>query len=548
MSVYNALSPSPTIPPSWRQLLRQMEHLAQFGGGVQVISGAQGAGKSTFLHEFTQQSSHGQQLILWTVIEEAWPGQALQNLLTALSIPVESGQSIGQSIVALRHFAQHLQRERQRVIVAVDDSDLLSDACLAGIVSVLQGAGEEGVGLHLVFFTQRSLAARLDRLQLIDVTVYDFELPSFTLPETTDLLNTYYSQIVQREAIAALTEIEVEDIWHSSQGMPGVAVTMAKEKWALGLLGKKRFFVKGFPLVHTLAAVALVGALGWVLWGREKPAQDTAIVTNLTPQVAPAPTAAIEMKKITPPTDTQEPARPESPEAALAAQIAHTQALKDAQQAPAPETPSAPPAPHKTEAATADTAKAEAPKAETAKPETLKAETAKTDPAKTKADPNKAEPPKAEPVKTEIAKTEAAAKPAKPEAVKAETAKTPVAKVEAPKAETPKASPKASAVSDTLDAKKLAALPASSFVLQLMYSTSLKKLQDTQAAAANKKDLSIYHTVREGKDVYILVAGLYPNANAAAAGVAQLPASQQAGKPWPKKLTLVHEELKAGRP
>ena len=98
-------------------------------------------------------------------------------------------------MVALRKYNQNLQRQKRRVVVAVDNADLLSDATLSGVVSVLQGGAEEGFGLHLVMFARESLADRLDALQLIDVSVYDFVLPCLSLQELTELLNGEYQDL-----------------------------------------------------------------------------------------------------------------------------------------------------------------------------------------------------------------------------------------------------------------------------------------------------------------------------------------------------------------
>ncbi len=524
MYAYDAPSLAPFIPSSWKQLLRQIEHLAQFGGAVQVISGAEGSGKTTFLGELVRQSPPAQDLVCWPVIEEAWTGQALQSLLAALGIETQSGQSMGQSIVSLRHYAQNLQRQKKRVVVAVDDSDLLTDASLAGVASVLQGGAEEGVGLHVIFFTQRSLAARLDRLQLIDVTVYDFELPSFTVQEIGELLAVHYEDIVQREAIRPLTRDDMQDIWQASHGMPGIAVTIAKEKWALGLLGKSRFSLGGFPFMHLLTLLLALAALYWVMWGRNTPPAEgqapSGIVTNLTPQVTPASSTAatinstpppIEMKKIetpatpaegaaaAPETAAPETARPDSPAAALAAQVAETQALKQ-QQAAA-----------KAEAAT----KPEAVKAEAIKPESPKPETPKPAPKTAPKVPAAEDPP--------MMPSPAKAPPAKSAAVSVDDN-----------------------ASWVVGSKKLAKLPENQYVIQLQFSTSAKKIDDAIAAAPNKKDLTAYHTVRNGKDVYILVEGNYADSKAASAAIKNLPADQKAGQPWPKKIGAIHAELRAG--
>lgn len=551
MYANDSTSLAPYIPGSWKQLLRQIEHLAQFGGAVQVVSGGEGSGKTTFLREL---SRHGlTDLVLWPVVEESWPGQSLQSLLNALN--ADAGQSIGESIVALRRFSQNLQRQKKRVVVAVDDSDLLTDASLAGVASVLQGGAEEGFGLHLIFFTEKSLADRLDQLQLIDVSVYDFDLPCFTLQEVGELLEIHYDDIVQREPIRPLDKDELQDIWLESQGLPGLAVDLAKEKWAMGLMRKNRFSLAGMPFVHIAALLLLVGVLIWALWVREKTTDSAAneIVTQLPAPGAAAPNPAsslpIEMKKIempapaaVPPADVQKPADAVAVIEAPAA--LPPVAVEPAAPVKAPE----PVAPVK------------------AVPEPAPVPVI----APTRADPK----PKSEPVKAEIVKPEPAAKviapkpEIKPVEVKPEIAKPEIAKPEPvkpavkpapvesdlPPAEELQAisrgssgkpiAPAGDATSLAAGVKKLAKLPETGYVLQIQISSSAKKIEDALAAAPNKKDLAAYRTLRDGKEVFILVEGSYPDANAAAAAIKQLPADQKAAQPWPKKVGLIHAELK----
>ena len=84
-------------------------------------------------------------------------------------------------------------------------------------------------------FARESLADRLDALQLIDVSVYDFVLPCLSLQELTELLNGEYQDLSTRESVRPLSADALHDIWLESQGLPGVALTLAREAWALSM-------------------------------------------------------------------------------------------------------------------------------------------------------------------------------------------------------------------------------------------------------------------------------------------------------------------------
>lgn len=554
-----SLELEPYIPTSWRQLQRQIENLAQFGGAVQVITGAEGAGKSTFLEDLLQQASTQQGWEIWQVGDETWPGQALQKLLEALGLPVVAEQSVGESMVALRKYNQNLQRQKRRVVVAVDNADLLSDATLSGVVSVLQGGAEEGFGLHLVMFARESLADRLDALQLIDVSVYDFVLPCLSLQELTELLNGEYQDLSTREAVRPLSADALHDIWLESQGLPGVALTLAREAWALSMGDEKRFSLRGLPLVHILLVVVLISVLVWAIWMREKPSDTAPTITQETTlQSINNKPLTIEMKQVNP-GESAEPVKlpaadtVQSPQQALNNYTA-TQTIP-AEGAPIPQpaapAPTTPPA-EEVKPEAPKTAPASAPKPEpVAKPETL----AKPEPVKeTKPEPPKDVKPLSKPaeVKTsDTAKTEAASdtakpsKPAKPaeEAAKASDAKAAVKPDEKPKMKQEKTAD--APVGIAASSKKLSKMDENAYVLQIMVTNSAKKVEDILAGAPNKKDLAAYKTQRDGKEVFIVVEGEYPNANAAAAAAKNLPSMQQSAKPWPKKVGLIHAEIKS---
>jgi DamX protein len=556
-----SLELEPYIPTSWRQLQRQIENLAQFGGAVQVITGAEGAGKSTFLEDLLQQASTQQGWEIWQVGDETWPGQALQKLLEALGLPVVAEQSVGESMVALRKYNQNLQRQKRRVVVAVDNADLLSDATLSGVVSVLQGGAEEGFGLHLVMFARESLADRLDALQLIDVSVYDFVLPCLSLQELTELLNGEYQDLSTRESVRPLSADALQDIWLESQGLPGVALTLAREAWALSMGDEKRFSLRGLPLVHILLVVVLISVLVWAIWMREKPSDPAAptITQETTLQSINNKPLTIEMKQVNP-GESSEPVKlpspaPEavqSPQQALNNYTATQTAPAESVPVPQPSAPVPQPPPTPVEEVKPEVAKAAPAPAKpevAAKPEVVSKPEPVVKPEVPKEIKPSAKPAEVKP--SEAAKAEVvsdSAKPVKPAKAAEETAKINDTKAAPKPDEKPKMKQEKTAdapVGIAASSRRLSKMDENAYVLQIMVTNSAKKVEDILAGAPNKKDLAAYKTTRDGKEVFIVVEGEYPNANAAAAAAKNLPSMQQSAKPWPKKVGLIHAEIKS---
>lgn len=152
---------------------------------------------------------------------------------------------------------------------------------------------------------------------------------------------------------------------------------------------------------------------------------------------------------------------------------------------------------------------------------------------------------------SEAAKAEVvsdSAKPVKPAKAAEETAKINDTKAAPKPDEKPKMKQEKTAdapVGIAASSRRLSKMDENAYVLQIMVTNSAKKVEDILAGAPNKKDLAAYKTTRDGKEVFIVVEGEYPNANAAAAAAKNLPSMQQSAKPWPKKVGLIHAEIKS---
>ena len=133
-------------------------------------------------------------------------------------------------------------------------------------MSLLQGAHQSHAGLHLVLFSEPGLDRRIDALQIIDVAVYDFELPNFSPSELSQFLAR--DPAIENQLNSSL----VQKLWVSSQGFPGSALALMRgsdqptEKGASGLRG---LFDFGIPYGHIAAIGLLAIILLWSLLGRE---------------------------------------------------------------------------------------------------------------------------------------------------------------------------------------------------------------------------------------------------------------------------------------
>lgn len=86
--------------------------------------------------------------------------------------------------------------------------------------------------------------------------------------------------------------------------------------------------------------------------------------------------------------------------------------------------------------------------------------------------------------------------------------------------------------------------PKSNFTLQIMGSfskDSISKLIDQQH---DSTQWASYQTTRDGKPWFVAVYGNYASKEAAKAAAEKLPPGLKEGKPWPKAISVIHDEMK----
>jgi len=94
------------------------------------------------------------------------------------------------------------------------------------------------------------------------------------------------------------------------------------------------------------------------------------------------------------------------------------------------------------------------------------------------------------------------------------------------------------------DEQRLLALAPDHFTLQVLAGGSEKAVRDYISRQSNRQDLAVFASRREGKVVYIVVAGRFESSDAARNAVSQLPKEQRDAGPWPRSLENVQAEIK----
>jgi len=105
----------------------------------------------------------------------------------------------------------------------LDDAHHLDSPSLGALISLVQGEVEANCGLRLAFFARPGLVEKIDQLQVVDVAVYDFDVPMMSLSEMGHFLRDFYPEY------ALLSDAELKNVWSEVRGNPGLALSILKE-------------------------------------------------------------------------------------------------------------------------------------------------------------------------------------------------------------------------------------------------------------------------------------------------------------------------------
>jgi DamX protein len=99
--------------------------------------------------------------------------------------------------------------------------------------------------------------------------------------------------------------------------------------------------------------------------------------------------------------------------------------------------------------------------------------------------------------------------------------------------------------SKNLQERTILGWPGSHYTIQLLGVSSEKAARDYVAGQANKKELLVFKSKRQGKDWFVVITGHYPSAVQARQAIAGLPTVQRDAGPWPREIKVIQQEIKA---
>ncbi|AFK69088.1 cell division protein [Pseudomonas putida SJTE-1] len=503
------------FPAQRKPVLGQLHHLARYSQLMLVVSGPLGSGKS-LLRQALVASTNKQ--TVQSVVVSARSASDASSMLAQVAQELGVAQPEVQAILSK---VVQLALTGQEVYLLVDDAEQLDESALQALLELAAGVPEGRP--HVFLFGEPSLIAGLDELNVEEERFHIIELAPYSEEETREYLEQRLEGAGR--GIEVFSREQIADIHENSDGWPGNINQVARDTLIEAMIASRSTAKRptmGFkmPKKHVLAlsAVVVVAVAAAVLMpkkGDKAPAEAPAAQAQL-PLGDGKQGAAIEFSGSSQPMPL--PLVGQS-QPVMREPLAQAAGMGEGEEGgPAVDTALQPGNPPPTVTTIAP-------------PQGVPA-----GPAPAPAQPVQSVAPAPKPVATQPAKPVA---PAKPAPAPTQVA---VAKPAAKAAEKPAEKPASASAGNS---GWYAGQKPGNYVVQILGTSSEASAQAYVKAQGG--DYRYFKKNLQGKPLYVVTYGSFANRDAAVAAIKNLPAKVQAGKPWPRTVGSVQQELATAR-
>lgn len=516
------------FPAQRKPVLGQLHHLARYSQLLLVVTGPKGSGK-TLLRQALVASTNKQAVhsVVVSARGAAEAGGVLRLISQGLNVPQADVGDVLQRVA-------QLVATGQEVYLLVDDADQLDDASLDAVMAL--AAGNADGRAHVFLFADSDLISRLELYADGAESFHVIELQPYSEEETRE----YLAQRLEGagQGIELFSDRQVADIHLGSAGWPGAINQIAREGLIDAMLEQRGAAQRagsgsGFklPIKHLLALVVVAaGVVGaWMMQGRNESSQPAPTVAQLPMDHSAVPVSPADPVVVA---DAQAPAGPKIDFAG------------SSQPLPLPLAGEAQPVIRQPLAQAAGDAENEEP----GSAESSSALVGTPAAAVAAVEPVQVAPVIGSVPQEAKAEVPAVAKPVVAPVVAA--AKLPPAAVVAPKAAEKPAAAKITPAAKVAVASKPAGAGTSWYAAQASGHYVVQVLGtgvEANAQAFVRQQGPDYHYFKkslQGKPIYVVTYGSFATRAAAQSAINNLPAKIKAGKPWPRTVASVQQEIK----
>lgn len=509
------------FPAQRKPVLGQLHHLARYSQLLLVVTGPQGSGKTLLRQALV--ASTNKQSVQSVVVSARGAGDAtgvLRQVAQALNVAQAEMRPILAQVV-------QLALTGQEVYILVDDAEQLGESALEALLGLAAGTPEGRP--HVFLFGEASIIDRLDQLCAESGTEEErfhvIELAPYTEEETREYLAQRLDGAGQ--GVELFSAAQITDIHEQSGGWPGAINQVARDSMIEAMIASRSAVKRpsmGFkmPKKHVLALGGVVVAAvlaAWLIPGRSN-----------APATAPANSQAQ-----LPLGQGQAPAQ-QSNNGGPAIEFAG-----NSQPMPLPMNGSQP----ATRAPLAEAAGSGEGDGEDGGPaanQSLQPPTVTTTAPPAGATASPAPTMAQQPVPA--TRPAPAPKPTPAPAPAAKPAPAPTQVATAKPAPAPAAKP-AAAASGAAGSGWYAGQAPTHYVVQILGTSSEATAQSY--VKEQGAEYRYFKKTLQGKPLFVVTYGSFADRNAALTAIKALPEKVQAGKPWPRTVGSIQQELAAAR-
>ncbi|MBJ9977345.1 SPOR domain-containing protein [Pseudomonas sp. S75] len=510
------------FPAQRKPVLGQLHHLARYSHLMLVVTGPHGSGKTLLRQALV--ASTNKQSVQSVVVSARGASDAagvLGQVAQALSVAQPQVQAILSQVV-------QLALTGQEVYLLVDDAEQLEESALQALLELAAGVPEGRP--HVFLFGEPSLIAGLDELSAEEERFHIIELAPYSEEETREYLEQRLEGAGR--GLEVFSAEQIAEIHENADGWPGNINQVARDTLIEAMIATRSTEKRpsmGFkmPKKHVLAlsAVVVVAVAAAVLMPKKSdkaPAETPAAQAQLPLGQGQsggngAPTVEFSGSSQPMPLPLVGQSQP-----VMREPLAQAAGMGDGEEGgPAGNTALQPSAPSTAVPPTVTT---------TAPPQGVAAGPAPTP---------------AQPVVSAPAQTVAQAP--KPAATQPTKATAPAAKPAPTQVATAKPATKAveKSTGGAGNSSWYSGQKAGNYVVQVFGTSNESAAQSFVKEQGG--EYRYFKKTLQGKPLYVVTYGNFASRDAAAAAIKSLPAKVQAGKPWPRTVGSVQQELATAR-
>ncbi len=494
------------FPAQRKPVLGQLHHLARYSQLLLVVTGPHGSGKTLLRQALV--ASTNKQSVQSIVVSARGAGDAA-------SVLTQVAQSLNLNtleVPALLAQIVQLGLTGQEVYLLVDDAEQLDESALEALLALAAGTADGRP--HVFLFGEPSLIAGLEQFSAGQELFHVIELQPYSLEETREYLALRLEGA--GKGIQLLTNDQIADIHENSDGWPGAINQVARDALIVAMIASRSSVKRpamGFkmPKKHVLAISAVVVvavAAAWLIPSRDGKAPTTTEQAQLPmgqgqPSAAQSnngnPSVEFNGSSQSLPMNGQQPV--------MRGPLAESTGMGDGEE-------------------TGDAVN-----------------TSPQPPTVTTIAPPAGVPAGSPAI---VAPTPAPARPSAPAATTKPAPTTAVKPAPAPTvAAKPAPAAPAAAGKPAAGGSWYAGQSPSNYVVQILGTSN------EGAAQAYVKEqggeFRYFKKTLQGKPLYVITYGSFASRDAAVAAIKNLPAKVQAGKPWPRTVASVQQDLATAR-